>query len=162
MRRALSALATGVAAVLAVGGSACRSMSAYEGLLDPVAILEGRLDPCPQSPNCVSSQAWDASQRVEPLPYAGDGEEALDRLAAIIEEHPRAEVTARKPGYLHAAFRSKVFRFVDDVDLVLDPHQPVVHVRSASRLGYSDLGVNRERVEWLREAFERGALVPIQ
>jgi len=153
------AVAIAGAAVLSVAG--CRSMAAYDALLDPVAILDGRLDPCPQSPNCVSSQAWDPDQYVEPLPYPGEAEDALDQLEAIIEAWPRARVTHRVPGYLHAEFESRLLGFTDDVDLLADPESGVIHVRSASRRGYHDWGVNRERVEALREAFG-GSMLPLR
>ncbi len=109
-----------------------------------------RLAPCPDRPNCVSSLAEDAAHRVEPLPLEGTPEEALGRLREIIEAMPGATVDEVGEGRLTARFRSRVFRFVDDLDLVVDAAAGVVHVRSASRVGYSDLGANRRRVEAIR------------
>jgi uncharacterized protein (DUF1499 family) len=111
------------------------------------------LAPCPSSPNCVSSLATDAEHHVEPLRIVGDPTHAIDDLRRIIEGMPRARIVAANSTGLHAEFRSRIFRFIDDVDLQLDGH--VVQIRSASRTGYSDFGVNRERVEAIRQAFAR-------
>ena len=120
----------------------------------PPAIHE--LAPCPDRPNCVSSLAEDDTHRIEPLPLEGEPEEALERLRQIIEEMPRATVDEIEAGYLKARFRSRVFGFTDDLELVVDSEAGVIHVRSASRVGYSDLGVNRKRVDEIRSRF-RGA-----
>lgn len=117
----------------------------------------GRLQPCPRSPNCVSSQARDPGQRVDPLAVPGDPERALDRLRAVVESLPRTRVVSERDGYLHAEFRSRLFGFVDDVEFLHDPEAGAVHVRSASRVGYSDLGANRRRVEQIRRALARTA-----
>lgn len=113
-----------------------------------------RLAPCPRSPNCVSSLATDAVHRVEPLTLGGSPELALARLGEILEAMPRAQVTERDEGYLKARFRSLVFGFVDDLELAVDVAAGVIHVRSASRVGRADLGVNRRRVERLRARYE--------
>ncbi len=109
-----------------------------------------QLAPCPDKPNCVSSLAADDAHRVEPLPLDGTPEEALERLREIIEAMPRATVDECGDGRLRARFHSLIFRFVDDLEMVVDPAAGVVHVRSASRVGHSDLGVNRRRVEEIR------------
>jgi uncharacterized protein (DUF1499 family) len=138
----------------------CRSMQTYEPWLDPVSHLDVRLDPCPQSPNCVSSQTWNPDQRVAPIPFEGTAEQVLDRFAALIEATPGSRVVERRGIYLHAEYQSRILRFVDDLELLVDEERGQVHVRSASRRGWSDLGVNRRRVEALREAFAR-ELVPL-
>ncbi len=109
------------------------------------------LAPCPPSPNCVSSQATDSEHHVDPLRILGDPSQAMDDLRRIIESMPRTRIVAANNAELHAEFRSRIFRFVDDVDLRLDGR--VVQIRSASRTGYSDFGVNRARVEDIRRAF---------
>jgi uncharacterized protein (DUF1499 family) len=136
-------------------------MASYEPLLDPVSHLDLRLDPCPQSPNCVSSQAWNPDQRVAPFAFAGDAQETLDALARLVEADPDARVVERSGIYLHAEYESRVFRFVDDLELIADDEAGVVHVRSGSRRGWSDLGVNRRRVESLREALAQ-SMLPLQ
>lgn len=112
-----------------------------------------QLAPCPERPNCVSSLARDATHRVEPLPLRGSPEQALARLREIIEAMPRTSVDELGERHLKARFRSRIFRFVDDVELVVDAEAGLVHVRSASRLGYSDRGVNRQRVEAIRSRY---------
>lgn len=111
------------------------------------------LPACPKSPNCVSSQAADPAKRVAPLDAGGDARAALERLARWIEKTPRAAVLSQTPDTLHAVFTSLVFRFKDDVHVETGEAdgRPVLHVRSASRVGYGDLGANRRRVERLRE-----------
>ncbi|HSQ00780.1 MAG TPA: DUF1499 domain-containing protein [Candidatus Dormibacteraeota bacterium] len=113
------------------------------------------LAPCPASPNCVSSLATDDAHRVAPLAYQGDPAAAMRRLRAVIEAMPRARVVGADDTALHAEFTSFLFRFVDDVNCAVDAEASVIQIRSASRVGYSDLGVNRKRVEAIRAAFEK-------
>jgi uncharacterized protein (DUF1499 family) len=111
------------------------------------------LAPCPDSPNCVSSQARDRAHFTEPLHYTGDATRAWERLKAALGTEPRITIIEDTGDYLHAEARSLVFRFVDDVEFLLDPRAGVIQVRSASRVGYSDFGVNRRRVQRIRKAF---------
>lgn len=113
----------------------------------------GRLAPCPDRPNCVSSFAEDAEHRVEPLTLAGDPAAALARLKRILEAMPRTAVVEEGDNYLHAEATSLIFRYVDDLEVLIDPNAGKIHLRSASRAGYSDLGVNRKRVQALTEAW---------
>ena len=112
---------------------------------------DGRLLPCPSTPNCVSSQATDEEHRVAPLAYSGALDEAMNRLKEIVRSLPRTAVITDTGAYLHVEFTSALFRFVDDVEFLADNGAKVIHVRSASRLGTSDLGVNRKRVELIRK-----------
>jgi uncharacterized protein (DUF1499 family) len=113
----------------------------------------GQLAPCPDTPNCVCTQATDEGHRIEPLAYDGTAEEAMARLKAALAALPRTRVVSETPDYLHAECTSLVFRFVDDVEFLIDRERKVIHFRSASRVGRSDLGVNRLRMEALRQAF---------
>ena len=115
-------------------------------------LIEQRLAPCPDSPNCVSSQATQESRRVKPLRYRGDAVQAKERLLSLLEGMPRVRIQHADAGYIHTEFRSAVFGFVDDVEFYFDP-PGLIQVRSASRVGYSDFGVNRERVEAIRLLF---------
>jgi uncharacterized protein (DUF1499 family) len=118
-----------------------------------LGVRDGRLAPCKPTPNCVASQgdrAADPGHYVAPLAIPGDPEAAWAALVAAVRAAPRSHIVAERPGYLHAEYASRVFGFVDDVELQLDPSAKLVHVRSASRVGYSDLGVNRARIEALR------------
>jgi len=111
---------------------------------------DGKLAPCPSSPNCVSSQSTDDAHRIAPLTYSGRAADAMKKLTAIIQAFPRTSVITVSDSYLHAEVTSAIFRFVDDLEFLVDDAAKVIHVRSASRMGYSDLGVNRKRVEQIR------------
>lgn len=121
------------------------------GKPDSIGTQNGRLSGCPDSPNCVSSYSADEKHRVLPLRLAGDMSGKWQELTAVINNMPRTTVIQQTKQYIHAQCRSRVFRFVDDLELLLDLETGVVHIRSASRVGYSDLGVNRKRVDSLRE-----------
>ncbi len=114
-----------------------------------------QLAPCPASPNCVCTQAEQSDQihYIQPLTYTGAATAAKARLLAIVKGLPRATIIADSDDYLHVEFRSLVFRFVDDVEFVLDDNAKRINFRSASRLGHSDLGVNRKRMEAIRDKF---------
>ncbi len=117
--------------------------------------------PCPDSPNCVSSQAPDPRHRVQPFHLALPAQQAWAMVQATVNGMKRTTVVASTADYLRAECRSAVFRFVDDLELQLHPDQGIIAVRSASRTGYSDLGVNRRRVEKLRaELVRAGVLHP--
>jgi len=112
-----------------------------------LGVEDGQLKPCPSTPNCVSTRAdADAGHRMEPIAYSGDSEEAMEAIAAAVEGSDRAGITHRDDGYLRAEFTSRVFRFLDDVEFTIDEKEKLVHFRSASRLGSSDMGVNRDRM----------------
>ncbi|MBU1330189.1 MAG: DUF1499 domain-containing protein [Gammaproteobacteria bacterium] len=115
-----------------------------------LGVHNGRLAACPTSPNCVSSQAETPAQQIAPLALHGTPEQTQALLREIVQQTPRARLITDEPGYLRAEYSSRMLRFVDDVELLIGGD--AVQVRSASRLGYSDLGVNRERIEALRQA----------
>jgi uncharacterized protein (DUF1499 family) len=110
--------------------------------------------PCPDSPNCVSSLSTDEAHFIEPLHYAGRLADARKRLINILQNTKRVRLVKIEAQYIHAEFRSMVFRFVDDLEFYFPSEKSIIHVKSASRTGYYDLGVNRRRVERLRSAFE--------
>jgi uncharacterized protein (DUF1499 family) len=116
-------------------------------------VTDGELSPCPESPNCVSSISKNKSHYVEPLSYKGSLEEAREKLISVINSMKRAEIVTAETNYLHATFTSALFRFVDDVEFSFDDQKKIINVRSASRTGYSDLGVNRKRIEEIRKRF---------
>ena len=117
----------------------------------------GVLPPCPDSPNCVSSLALPTDERhfIEALPLSVDRGLAMTWLRKNALRLPGASLAAMGPDYLRVECKSDLFGFVDDLELTLDPALPIVHVRSASRLGYGDMNVNRERVEALRGLLKR-------
>jgi len=111
---------------------------------------DGKLALCPSSPNCVSSQSSDDAHRIAPLTYSGRAADAMKKLTVIVQTFPRTSVITISDSYLHAEFTSAIFRFVDDLEFLVDETAEVIHVRSASRMGYSDLGMNRKRIEQIR------------
>lgn len=121
---------------------------------DNLGVTDGRLAACPNSPNCVSTQATDAQHKIEPYSYDGSPEEAIERLKAAIATLPRIEIVTEEANYIHAEATSLLFRFVDDVEFYVNPGEKRIDFRSASRVGYSDLGANRSRMESIRQAFE--------
>ena len=141
LRLLLAALAALLLAVMVT--SSCAATSAG-GLLP-----EGTLAPCPSSPNCACSEGPRA--RVAPLEFTGDPDAAFASLIEFLRAEPRVELVTVEPNYVHAVFRTVLLRFRDDLELRLDREGHRIHVRSASRVGYSDLGANRKRIESLRE-----------
>jgi uncharacterized protein (DUF1499 family) len=124
-----------------------------------LGVSDERLAACPSSPNCVSSDAEDESHRVSPFELAVPAAQAWSAVREAVAGIPRTRIVADADGYLHAECRSALMGFVDDLELLLRPSEGRIAVRSASRLGHSDLGVNRRRVESLRAAlFARGVL----
>lgn len=111
-----------------------------------LGVINGRLAPCKRTPNCVSSQADPADREhyIAPLVF----NRGMQELRRIVESMPGSTIIQEKADYLYAEFRSPLLRFVDDVELFLDGK--VAHVRSASRLGRRDFGVNRKRIEEIR------------
>lgn len=115
-----------------------------------------QLAPCPDSPNCVSSQAGNAGQRIEALHYTGDAGTANKRLVTVLKNMDRTTIQHADALSIRAEVRSTFFGFVDDLTFYFDA-PGVIQVRSASRLGYADFGVNRQRVEEIRTRFNSTA-----
>ena len=119
----------------------------------------GRLAPCPSSDNCVSSDATTEMHRVEPFRLNGSPQEIWPQVRAVVEAMSRTKIVTSDDAYLHAECTSRVFRFVDDLELHLRPDDGIIAVRSASRIGRGDLGVNRKRVEALRQRLAASGLL---
>jgi len=117
------------------------------------------LPPCRDSPNCVSSQTEDAKQYIEPFKISGSPEEAWQALKKAIDNHSRMVITHETADTLHAEATSLVFQFVDDINVVLDADTNLIHIRSASRTGHSDFGVNRKRIEALRLQLQKAHVI---
>jgi len=116
---------------------------------------DGRLAPCPATPNCVCSDAEDDRHRISPLEAGADPQATWQALIDVLEADRSFTIRERSDGYLHAEARTPILRFVDDVEFQLRAEDGVIAMRSASRVGYSDLGANRRRLEALREALAR-------
>jgi len=116
-----------------------------------LGLRDDRLTSCPSSPNCVSSQAADEEHHILPLVFHGDPDAAFARLKQILARRSDTAVIEENPGYLRVELRTTFF--VDDGEFLLDKAGGIIHIRSASRLGYSDLGKNRSRIEEIRREF---------
>jgi uncharacterized protein (DUF1499 family) len=128
-----------------------KSLFSFSGTRpDTLGVKDGKLAACPGTPNCVSSQASDAEHRVEAIAFTSSASEAFAKLKSLVQGMERAAVINEGSNYLYAEFTSGLMGFVDDVEFYIDDSAKVIHVRSASRLGQSDLGVNRKRVEEIR------------
>lgn len=128
------------------------------GTAPGLGVNNGRLTPCPKSPNCVSSQAGDEKHFIQPIHISGTPQDTKDRLLRILESEPRTKILKNQDNYIRVEFTSFLFRFVDDVEFYFpgtQVNETIVHVRSASRTGYSDLGTNRKRIERIRSQFKK-------
>lgn len=121
-----------------------------------LGVKDGRLALCPASPNCVSSQSTDKEHAVAPFYYTTSVPQAMAGLKKVILGMKRARIVDEHDSYIHAEFTSALWRFVDDVEFYFDEGAKVIHIRSASRLGKSDFGVNRKRVEEIRALWASG------
>ncbi|WED21326.1 DUF1499 domain-containing protein [Vibrio sp. JC009] len=138
--------------IAALIGSAL--LTACSGTRPPLGLMEGKLMPCPDSPNCVNSQIEsDEEHSIKPLLYSGNLADTRSKLLQVLEAEERAKTITADSNYIYAEYTSALFRFVDDVEFYLIEEADdrcIIHIRSASRLGHSDFGVNRERIERIR------------
>lgn len=126
---------------------------------DTLGVTDSRLADCPSTPNCVGSDASDSGHRIAPFRRATEANAAWDALQDVLSSSTRTRIVTRTTDYIHAEATSLVFRFVDDVEFHLRSAEGVIAVRSASRIGTSDFGVNRRRVERIRDRLiEAGAI----
>ena len=121
--------------------------------------LAKKLPLCPNSPNCVSSQASDAGHYIAPFKITGKTEDAWAALKRVLSGQSRTVIVDETINTLHAEATSLVFRFVDDINVILDADAGLIHIRSASRVGYADFGVNRKRVEALRLQLQKAQVI---
>jgi uncharacterized protein (DUF1499 family) len=118
-----------------------------------LGVVNGKLAPCPNSPNCVSSQATDDGHKIAPLTYQTSAAEAMTKLKDVVQQMSGTTLVTATETYLYVEFTIPVMGFVDDVEFYMNDARKVIDVRSASRLGYGDFGVNRRRIEDVREKF---------
>lgn len=111
------------------------------------------LSDCPDSPNCVSTSATLPANRIAPIELQEALSDATNKLESIIKQMPGSRIIVSQGNYLHAEFRSRFFGFVDDLEILVDEDQKLILIRSASRIGYSDLGMNRKRCEEIRRLY---------
>ena len=142
-------------ALLALAFLVFRGMGWFTRPPANLGVSEGRLAACPDRPNCVSSQDESSEHGILPLSFSEAPEQAWQRLRTVLDGMPQATLVTEQPEYLHYEFRTPLMGYVDDVEFLRDDRQNVIHFRSASRLGYSDLGTNRRRMEQIRTQFQR-------
>ena len=152
MKTMISAIVAGILLLVVV--LAVNKNSAVPSTL---GVKEGALAPLPDSPNAVSSQTDQVDKRVDPFPYSGTLEETKALVKNAAAEFGASQILVEKPDYLHLVFTVPFIPFKDDVEFFFSEKDRVVHYRSASRVGYSDLGVNRKRYERLRSLYEQAA-----
>lgn len=145
-------IGAGAVVAIAIAGS----VAFRAGQPNNLGLRDGKLSDCPRSPNCVSTQHSGAYAQATPIPFSGTAADAVAKLVSIINAQPRSTIVTQTDDYIHAEFRSRIFRFVDDVEFYIDESAATIHFRSASRVGQSDLGVNQKRMDQLRAAFLNG------
>ena len=116
---------------------------------DNLGATAGRLAPCPTSPNCVCTFDDDSEHGMQAVSFSDSPEAARERIIAALHSLPRTKIITSEENYIHAECTSQLFRFVDDVEFLIDSDAKLIHFRSASRVGHSDLGVNRGRMQAL-------------
>ncbi|MDX2499050.1 MAG: DUF1499 domain-containing protein [Deltaproteobacteria bacterium] len=127
------------------------------GVIPKLGIENGQLIQCPTTPNCVNSQAKDKKHYIEPILMTGTPLEVKNHILKILNELKRAKIIVAEDHYIRVEFISKVFRFIDDLEFYFPntkSKEMTIHVRSASRVGHSDFGVNRKRIEQIRSKFK--------
>ncbi len=120
---------------------------------DNIGLKTGKFIDCPESPNCVSTFANTEDAKMDPISFSGSAQEAKAKLLQILSDTKRTNIIVDQDNYLHVEFTSAFFRFVDDVEFFIDDKSKKIHFRSASRLGYSDLGANRKRMDAIVSAW---------
>ena len=114
---------------------------------------KGSLAPCPGAPNCVSTQSGDSRHAMPPLPFIGTKDQCKNRIIDILKNMKRSKIIEISDSYIHAQFRTRFLRFVDDVEFLFDDAAHIIHFRSASRAGYYDFGVNRRRMSEISKLY---------
>lgn len=120
---------------------------------EDIGVTDGHLAACPASPNCVVSQGADEEHAIAPIVYSGNRETARASILDILSVVPRTEVVSQSDDYILARSESRLMGFVDDTEFYFPKDEKVVQIRAAARMGESDLGVNRRRLEQIRLAF---------
>lgn len=143
-----------ISVIIAILISFSSSLIFPASALAEIGLDNGNLSPCPTSPNCVVSQNSDEEHAIAPISYQGDRTTAKETLLKVLSVVPRTQVIANTDNYIHTESTSRLFKFVDDAEFYFPEGDNLIQVRSASRVGESDLGVNRRRIEQIRLAME--------
>ena len=136
--------------IISIAGLSLLSFTAARP--DNLGVSNGKLAKCPDSPNCVCTQATTESQKMLPITFTGSAADQLEKIKRIVgEKFPRVKLIGESEYYLQYEFKSLIFRFVDDVEFFVDDASSEIHFRSASRVGHSDMGANRKRMNRMVE-----------
>lgn len=114
-----------------------------------------KLDPCPNSPNCVSTQETRKRKRMRPILFTESSDLAIEKLERMLASKSRVTLVEKKGNYLHYEFKTKIGKFIDDVEFLFDEETKQIHFRSASRKGYGDFGKNKRRMKKIRKEYEK-------
>lgn len=117
-----------------------------------LGLVNGQLRACPDTPNCVNSEQQDNNVFIEPYVYTVSNEDAWSKIKQVMLD-TGGTIVSEEASYLHATYQTPIMRYIDDVELRLDSQNQRIHIRSASRVGHSDMGANRKRVEQIRRRF---------
>lgn len=143
----------------------CATIMAQQGMFkrkvhQNTGLVAGGLNPCPDSPNCVGSlYAKDENHFMKPIAYQVSRAKMQQILLNLLKDKKQVEVLQVQENYIHSTFTVSIFKFIDDVEFYLPAEEKLIHFRSASRVGYSDLGANKRRLEKLKQEIE-AALAP--
>jgi uncharacterized protein (DUF1499 family) len=155
-RRKIMLILIPVVAIVAVlaGSMMIQNLATPKGL----GVIDGRLSEVPKSPNAVSSQTLQSDKLVEPLPFRENLSESKSVIKSILSTYPNAVVHVEDANYLHVIVTTSGMRFKDDVEFYFDEQNRVIHYRSASRTGYSDMGLNLKRYQELFSLYENHSI----
>jgi uncharacterized protein (DUF1499 family) len=127
------------------------------GTIPKLGVGSGQFMPCPEKPNCVNSQATDKEHFIQTISFSGTPKDAQVQLLQLIKASKRTKIIDVQDTYIRVEFTSTLFRFVDDVEFyfpLTNTENTIIHFRSASRIGHSDFGANRERIEQIKNNFK--------
>lgn len=155
MRRILLIVVGGLAALIGVGVVAIMVAARNAESPVPLGVSDGKLAACPDSPNCVSTQATSELHSLAPLPYTIETDRVRSAALEVLQGQPRMTLLREEPTYLHALFRSPTMGFPDDFEIFIDEQARLIHFRAAARMGRGDMGVNRNRAEQVRRELEQ-------
>jgi uncharacterized protein (DUF1499 family) len=116
-----------------------------------LGVHEGKLSPVPTSPNAVSSQSEDPDKKVEPIPFQGGLKESIEWIKEGLRAYGSIEILEEEENYIHAVHTTGKMKYKDDIEFYFDDESALIQFRSASRIGYSDMGLNRQRYDRFRE-----------
>jgi uncharacterized protein (DUF1499 family) len=118
-----------------------------------LGIKDAKFALCPDTPNCISSQSKISDKKIAPMPFHSNLKNRHDEIINIVKNLPRTNLITNSTSYLHFEFTSKIMRFVDDVEFYFDESNTIIHIKSASRLGQKDFGVNKNRIKLIRKLY---------